>query len=689
MNKLRYGLYILAIILLNIAATTLFFRVDLTENRSYSLSPVSRDLVKNLEEPLTIKVFLSESLPVPYNTLERDLRDILMEYKLKANRHFNFTIDLIDREEEPTVNPEIYNIYPVNIQNIEQDEVKIVSAYIGMTFIHGDLVETIQAIQYNQNLELIITDKIRTLTEKSTSLLSLKENIKLKLYLSPILYNLSNEIKNYGNIVENLVSDINADFFNKIDFEFIEVKNSDINALQDKYSVTTLNLEDESGRVTQAVSSIIIDKDNDFSKIDLINKDIFGRTVITSGDELKDEISSSINKMIGAKTKIGYLTSNGTIPMNQNQMMNLSGQQEPSINNLNSIIGQNYNMAAVDLSSGKINSDIKTLIIVRPNIKFSQRELFILDQFLLKGNSILLAVDQLTMDMEKSNPNYGIEVYKALDHGLTELLEHYGIKINPNMVMDEKSFKQVQRDAKGSIIETQVYFAPLIQKENLNSDLIFLNGVNELITFRMSEVNPIDPEDKSITSLFTTTENGWIVEAENLSMNPGRIQPGIERKKLSTAAIKEGNFVSYFNNREIPKQELRTPEAEDDIDQLSGVVEKEDFISESASGKIMVLGSSDMLTDSILSQNYKSNIIFIQNVIDYLSGREDYLQMRSKGVFHRPMEETTSVKRNFIKYFNIVGLPLLVALSGIFAYLLWLNKKKKIYQMFMEDQSEK
>ena len=164
MKKLRYGLYILAIILLNIAATTLFFRVDLTENKSYSLSDASKDLVKNLEEPLTIKVFLSENLPVPYNTLERDLRDILMEYKLKANRHFNFTIDLINKEEEQTITPETYNIHPVNIQNIDQDEVKVVSAYIGMTFIHGDLVETIPAIQYNQNLELVITYKIRTLT---------------------------------------------------------------------------------------------------------------------------------------------------------------------------------------------------------------------------------------------------------------------------------------------------------------------------------------------------------------------------------------------------------------------------------------------------------------------------------------------------------------------------------------------
>ncbi len=68
--KLKYILYTVLIILINIASTTLFFRVDLTENRSYSLSSASKELVGTLEEPLTIKVFLSENLPVPYNTLE-------------------------------------------------------------------------------------------------------------------------------------------------------------------------------------------------------------------------------------------------------------------------------------------------------------------------------------------------------------------------------------------------------------------------------------------------------------------------------------------------------------------------------------------------------------------------------------------------------------------------------------------
>lgn len=687
--KLRYTLYIAVIILINIAATTLFFRIDLTENNSYSLSQASKELVKNLEEPLTIKVFLSEKLPVPYNTLERDIRDILMEYQLEANKHFNYTIDIIKKDVEPDVDPSTYGITTVNIQNIDQDEVKVVSAYIGMTFIHGDLVETIPAIQYNQNLELIITNTVRTLTEKTTSLLSLKENIKVKLFISEILYQVSNDLRSYSSSLESIIAELNSEYFNKIDFEFINPLDGEITSLQSKYDFTTLNLEDGSGKVSKAIASLVIEGENEFGITSLIEKDIFGRTTIVRPEDLTDGIKSKIDKMIGAGTKIGYLTSNGTIPMNQNQMAGISGQQEPTINTLSSIINQSYTMSAIDLSEGKIRDDIKTLIIARPTVSFSDRELFLLDQFLLKGNSLLLALDQFEMDMEKSNPQYGQEVYKLVDHGLSELLRNYGITMSENMVMDEKSFNQIQRDNKGSIIETQIYFAPLVQPENINKDLPFLKSVNELITFRMAEVKATDIEDDSVISLFSTTDKGWHSTLENLTMSPDRIMPSPERASYSMGVIKNSNFSSYYTNRPIPAKVFKTNEDSDDSESISGVVEEESFTQSSDNGKVIVLGSSDMLTDSILSQNYPSNLLFMQNTLDYLSGRGDYTLMRSKGVFHRPMKETTSVTRNFIKYFNIIGLPILVALAGLLSYLLWVRKKKMVMAMFLEVNDEK
>ncbi len=55
----KFIIYLIVIILINMAAYTLFFRIDLTSNRAYSLSDISKEVVSTLSEPLTIHVFFS------------------------------------------------------------------------------------------------------------------------------------------------------------------------------------------------------------------------------------------------------------------------------------------------------------------------------------------------------------------------------------------------------------------------------------------------------------------------------------------------------------------------------------------------------------------------------------------------------------------------------------------------------
>ena len=83
--------YLIVIVLVNIVGLTLFFRLDLTENRVYSISDASQKVVSTLSEPLTINVFFTKNLPAPYNNTERYLHDLLEEYAIHGNRYFNYT----------------------------------------------------------------------------------------------------------------------------------------------------------------------------------------------------------------------------------------------------------------------------------------------------------------------------------------------------------------------------------------------------------------------------------------------------------------------------------------------------------------------------------------------------------------------------------------------------------------------
>ncbi len=70
-----------AIVLVNLIATRVFGRLDLTQAGIYTLSPASKELAKSLPEPLTIKAYISKDLPPELASTARYVRDLLDEYR--------------------------------------------------------------------------------------------------------------------------------------------------------------------------------------------------------------------------------------------------------------------------------------------------------------------------------------------------------------------------------------------------------------------------------------------------------------------------------------------------------------------------------------------------------------------------------------------------------------------------------
>jgi ABC-2 type transport system permease protein len=74
---IKFVVYMIVVVLVNIAGITLFFRADLTSNKVYSIAKASRKVIATLSEPLTVNVFFTRDLPAPHNQTERYLRDLL------------------------------------------------------------------------------------------------------------------------------------------------------------------------------------------------------------------------------------------------------------------------------------------------------------------------------------------------------------------------------------------------------------------------------------------------------------------------------------------------------------------------------------------------------------------------------------------------------------------------------------
>jgi gliding-associated putative ABC transporter substrate-binding component GldG len=162
----RTALIIGILILINIISINLFYRLDLTANKIYTLSDASKNLVKNLDDKLVVKAYFTENLPSPYNNTRRYLKEILDDYRNYSNGNFQYEIISPSDETQLEQDAQKYGIQPVQVQTIKDDRAEAVKAYMGLVFLYGGKQETLPFVGNTQNLEYDITGVIRRISAK-------------------------------------------------------------------------------------------------------------------------------------------------------------------------------------------------------------------------------------------------------------------------------------------------------------------------------------------------------------------------------------------------------------------------------------------------------------------------------------------------------------------------------------------
>ena len=707
---LRFILYLILVVLVNVAFTSLFFRVDLTEKQIHSLSRISKTLVASLEEPLTIKAFFSKNLPQPYNNIEQQLRDLLEEYSLHGNQFFNYTIDSIDQSDDTISGSSSkrvkefeetarnYSIYPIQIQNIERDEVTLQSAYMGVAFIHGDMVENIPALTSAENLEYRITGMIKRLSAKISALLSLDEDIEVRLVLSSSLYKLGGNLQSVPKEIEGIVKELNKRTYGRIRFIHSDpTLQRDSFSFIEQYQLKPLMLTKVIGdreEKEEAYASVVVSYKGNGVAIKMISRGIFGHQ-LRDPKKLDSEIERIIERIIGINEDIGILADFDSLKISRGPAGTETGRRV-SLQNFNRIVSQGYTLKEVPLGKDDIPEGLSTLIIAGPRAKFDDYSLFQIDQFIMKGNSVAFFIDThmelIPRQGEPRSPFGSQPVYIPLQTGLHELLQHYGVSVKKSYVMDLNCFVQRRRSAAGGVQEIPYYFAPKIGPESIGTERPFMQNIKGLV---MLNVSPLELRREkgngfNPSLLISSSKESWEV-SENINLyNPLLIQPPAEQgdkgpRKL--AYLLEGHFSSYFKDRDLPVRPL-SDEAEekgeaDTVFSNDAIKAEVEFLPETQNGRIFIVGTSEILGDSVLDQaGSNTNATFILNLLDYLNGQEDFAIMRSKGQRYNPLRETKPEIRTAVKTFNIAGLPIIVIVTGVFVWLRWMAKKKRIQSEF-------
>lgn len=156
------------LLVLNYLATQFSFgRIDLTENRAYSLSKGSKDAVSKLDEKLEIVGYFTKNLPPPHNAAERYVRDLLAEYEAASNGRLKvlFIDPEDDEEEEEAKNA---GVIPVQHATFDENAQGVAMGYRGLVFRYLTESKTIPVVGDQSGaldgLEYEITTTLKELT---------------------------------------------------------------------------------------------------------------------------------------------------------------------------------------------------------------------------------------------------------------------------------------------------------------------------------------------------------------------------------------------------------------------------------------------------------------------------------------------------------------------------------------------
>ncbi len=719
---IKLALYLVVIVLLNVAGVTLYFRGDLTKNRVYSLSDVSMQVVSTLSEPLSVEVFFTKDLPPPHNNTEQYLRDMLKEYSLAGNKYFNYRFYDVNPESEGIGAADTggnqqrardYGITPVQIQMIEKDEVKFKRAFMGLVLIHGDIIERIPALTSSEGLEYKLTTAIQKLNNKVSALLALEEQVQIQLVLSSSINRVApymglDQLKGYPEQIKQIVEKMNPKTYNKLAFSFIDpTATPEKAAAIEKLDIMELNWPDLPKANVQSGSGLIgllIQYKDNVRVIPLLNVlrlPIFGTQYqLAEMAAVEEQINVNVERLTNINQDIGYLTSHGTLPTGS--LGPMAPRNQESLARFSALINRNYTLKSISLEEKGIPDGLKCLVIARPTEKLSDWDLYQIDQALMRGTNIAVIPEVFKEARPPAQQPFMANqqfAFAPFDSGLEKLLAHYGVRIEKSIVLDENAYKQRRPPQQGGG-EQPIYFAPIIQSEHINKDLDYVRNIKGLIAVKISplELVPerIDAQGLTAHRLFASSDRSWEMK-DQINLNPDFIRPPAndgEMASKSLAYLLEGSFSSYFGGKPMPEKpekpvdpkegEEIAPSQEEKPD-LSNITEKGAFRAQSPPAKIFVMASAELLKDQLLDeQGSTTNSMFILNMIDALNDRESIAAMRSKVQQYNPLNETTNTTKTIVKAINIVGLPLLVIALGL---IIWAKRHARRKQIQLQFQA--
>ncbi|GAB1445997.1 MAG: Gldg family protein [Cyclobacteriaceae bacterium] len=350
--------------------------------------------------------------------------------------------------------------------------------------------------------------------------------------------------------------------------------------------------------------------------------------LIQPGTAMEYALSTAIKKIsVKDKPTVGFLQGHGEPPLNE-------------LSQLQNQLAVLYNIVEVRLDAEEVSDNVNTLVIIRPTDSISYPELNRIDNFLLRGGHVAIAMNRVAGDLQNASGT-------SLNTGLENWLQQKGIVVENNFVVDANCGAVTVQQQQGFFtMQTNVSF-PFLPRISNFPDHAITKGLENVLFEFASSIRYSGDSTKRFTPIVLTSE-----------------------KSNTLGAPQFFNIQKQWTDADFPLHHLT----------VGATIEGK--LSGDTPSKMVVIADGDFVVSGSPQrprQLQPDNVSLMANSIDWLSDDTGLIALRTKGVTSRPIDELEDSTKTILKYVNFLAPLLLVMGYGLIR--MQRNRMKRLKRM--------
>jgi len=166
--KLGTALLVAIAVVANLFGGYIPGRIDLTAEQLYTMSDGTKQILRDLDDVVTITFFTSDELPAQVQILERDVSDVLRDFERYSRGNVQVIRKHPDRSEEATQEAQQLGIQPVQFNVVRREELQLKQGWLGLGVQYADESEVIPFVGDSRTLEYQLASNVWRLTRTET-----------------------------------------------------------------------------------------------------------------------------------------------------------------------------------------------------------------------------------------------------------------------------------------------------------------------------------------------------------------------------------------------------------------------------------------------------------------------------------------------------------------------------------------